>query len=173
MQQRRQQHLRAALPHRVAAPPCAVSSVVPLAGVIGQGGSGVVYQGLWRGLTVAVKTLVFTVLPMQPMSRKQHRAMTEAALCRTLQHPHIVATYAYDLHTLMAAAAGGSHGGGGRAGGSGQSGGASGGAGGGGVTVAPGAAHAMEFKLFIIQGERAGALDFLHTFFPTRRSPVV
>ena len=60
--------------------------------VIGQGGGGVVYQGSWRGLTVAVKTLVFTVLPMQPMSRRQHRAMTEAAICRTLQHVNIVAT---------------------------------------------------------------------------------
>lgn len=46
-----------------------------------------------RGLTVAVKTLVFTVLPHAPMSRRQHRAMTEAAICRTLQHPNIVATY--------------------------------------------------------------------------------
>lgn len=30
----------------------------PIAGVIGQGGGGVVYQGVWRGLTVAVKTVV-------------------------------------------------------------------------------------------------------------------
>lgn len=47
-----------------------------------------------------MKTLVFSVLPMQPMSRLQRRAMTEAALCRTLQHPNIIATYAYDLHPL-------------------------------------------------------------------------
>ena len=58
--------------------------------VIGQGGGGVVYKGFWRGLMVAVKTLVFTVLPQQPMSRRQQRAMTEAAICRTLQHPNIV-----------------------------------------------------------------------------------
>ncbi|GFH30104.1 protein kinase domain-containing protein, partial [Haematococcus lacustris] len=70
--------------------------------VLGSGGSGVVYQGTWRGLTVAVKTLVFTVLPMQPMTRRQQRAMTEAAICRTLHHPNIVATYAYELQSLQA-----------------------------------------------------------------------
>lgn len=70
--------------------------------VVGHGSSGVVYQGLWRGLTVAIKSLVFTVLPAQPMTRRQQRAMTEAAICRTLQHPNIVATYSYDLQTLQA-----------------------------------------------------------------------
>ncbi len=67
------------------------------AGMIGQGGSGVVYLGMWRGLTVAVKSLTFSALPSQPVNRRQQRAMTEAAICRTLQHPNIVATYSYDL----------------------------------------------------------------------------
>ncbi|KAJ9525252.1 hypothetical protein QJQ45_020784 [Haematococcus lacustris] len=70
---------------------------VEVSRVIGQGGFGVVYQGTWRGLTVAVKTLVFTVLPSMPAGKRQQRAMTEAAICRTMQHPNIVATYAYDL----------------------------------------------------------------------------
>ncbi len=76
--------------------------VMSCTGVIGQGSSGVVYQGVWRGLTVAVKSLVFSVLPSQPMSRRQQRAMMEAAICRTLQHPNIVATYAYDLQVRPA-----------------------------------------------------------------------
>ncbi len=41
--------------------------------------------------------------PLQPMSRRQHRAMNEAAICKTLQHPNIVATYAYDVHALTSA----------------------------------------------------------------------
>ncbi|GFH06954.1 protein kinase domain-containing protein [Haematococcus lacustris] len=78
---------------------------VEVSRVIGQGGFGVVYQGTWRGLTVAVKTLVFTVLPSMPAGKRQQRAMTEAAICRTMQHPNIVATYAYDLqaHVLQLA----------------------------------------------------------------------
>ena len=32
--------------------------------MIGQGGGGTVYLGTWRGLTVAVKSLVFTVDPV-------------------------------------------------------------------------------------------------------------
>ncbi|GFH13184.1 protein kinase domain-containing protein, partial [Haematococcus lacustris] len=75
-------------------------------GVIGQGAFGVVYKGTWKGLTVAVKTLVFTALPSMPVSKRQQRAMTEAAICRTMQHPNIVATYAYDLQVLHAASGG-------------------------------------------------------------------
>ncbi|KAJ9515113.1 hypothetical protein QJQ45_028913, partial [Haematococcus lacustris] len=74
--------------------------------VIGQGAFGVVYKGTWKGLTVAVKTLVFTALPSMPVSKRQQRAMTEAAICRTMQHPNIVATYAYDLQVLHAASGG-------------------------------------------------------------------
>ncbi|GFH10751.1 protein kinase domain-containing protein [Haematococcus lacustris] len=62
--------------------------------------------GTWKGLTVAVKTLVFTALPSMPVSKRQQRAMTEAAICRTMQHPNIVATYAYDLQVLHAASGG-------------------------------------------------------------------
>ncbi|GFH10208.1 predicted protein, partial [Haematococcus lacustris] len=73
------------------------TGVMRLPGVIGQGSFGVVYKGTWKGLTVAVKTLVFTSLPSMPISKQQQRAMTEAAICRALQHPNIVATYAYEL----------------------------------------------------------------------------
>ncbi|KAL6752544.1 hypothetical protein V8C86DRAFT_584686 [Haematococcus lacustris] len=79
---------------------------VEVACVIGQGAFGVVYKGTWKGLTVAVKTLVFTALPSMPVSKRQQRAMTEAAICRTMQHPNIVATYAYDLQVLHAASGG-------------------------------------------------------------------
>ena len=55
---------------------------VTLAGTLGSGSWGTVYKGAWRGLPVAVKTMLFTdgpagtpgVLPME-------RAVTEAAVC--------------------------------------------------------------------------------------------
>lgn len=81
--------------------------------VLGSGSSGTVYRGEWRGLTVAVKTLVFSEA-VQPRSTaeavppcgtdeaagrsKQYmRAVTEAAVAWSISHRNIVATYRYRL----------------------------------------------------------------------------
>lgn len=63
---------------------------VVLTGVLGRGSWGTVYKGAWRGLAVAVKTVVFSdgsggALPLQ-------RAITEAAVCASVNHRNVVAT---------------------------------------------------------------------------------
>lgn len=63
--------------------------------VLGTGSCGTVYRGEWRGLPVAVKTLVFdegnAFKAGQPMP--YDRAVTEAAVAVSLNHRNIVATY--------------------------------------------------------------------------------
>mmetsp|Transcript_8894 Transcript_8894/g.26992 ORF Transcript_8894/g.26992 Transcript_8894/m.26992 type:complete len:491 (-) Transcript_8894:807-2279(-) len=74
---------------------------------IGQGGFGTVYLGRWRGLEVAVKTVVFSENNGAGMSthtakarvaaQPQQRAVMEAAVCTSVMHPNVVATYHYDI----------------------------------------------------------------------------
>lgn len=63
--------------------------------MLGAGSSGTVYLGDWRGLKVAVKTLVFTdgsaFVVGHPMPYE--RAVTEAAVAVSVNHRNIVATY--------------------------------------------------------------------------------
>uniref|UniRef100_A0A7S3R8X6 Protein kinase domain-containing protein n=1 Tax=Dunaliella tertiolecta TaxID=3047 RepID=A0A7S3R8X6_DUNTE len=67
--------------------------------IIGRGAWGAVYKGSWKGLTVAVKTVLFTAradagnkpIPIEA------RAVMEAAVCLSLSHPNIVSTYHYDI----------------------------------------------------------------------------
>ncbi|KAG2486104.1 hypothetical protein HYH03_015199 [Edaphochlamys debaryana] len=76
-------------------------------GVLGRGSFGVVYLGTWRGLLVAVKTLVVHDALMGREGRQRHRAILEAAISKSLEHPHVVATYAYSLVPLGVVGAGG------------------------------------------------------------------
>lgn len=55
------------------------------------------YRGLWQGLEVAVKTIVFSA-----SSENRKRALQEAALCQSIGHPNIVATYAVDVQPIGA-----------------------------------------------------------------------
>ena len=51
---------------------------------------GKVYRGIWKGVTVAVKSIV---LPMNAMSGAEHNermAIMEAAISSSLSHPNIV-----------------------------------------------------------------------------------
>ncbi|KXZ43489.1 hypothetical protein GPECTOR_89g509 [Gonium pectorale] len=67
---------------------------------IGRGSYGTVYLGLWRGLPVAAKVLVVHDTLLGPEGCKRQRAILEAAIGTTLEHPNVVATYAFDVRPL-------------------------------------------------------------------------
>eukprot|EP00892_Ulva_mutabilis_P002024 jgi/Ulvmu1/11822/UM080_0033.1 len=65
-----------------------------LLGVLGRGGFGVVYHGQWRGLEVAIKTVIFS------SSRDDEETAvvaSEAAIASNLGHRNVVATYSHDI----------------------------------------------------------------------------
>ncbi|KXZ52437.1 hypothetical protein GPECTOR_9g481 [Gonium pectorale] len=124
--------LASELPYEAAAPYVARLRITPalvLLGELGRGAQGVVYAGRWRGLDVAVKS----ILLRQPLScgaNELHvtglggsdtaatgqdfhpsassasntsataRAVQEAAIAVSLSHPNIVATYTFQLTPL-------------------------------------------------------------------------
>ncbi|KXZ56488.1 hypothetical protein GPECTOR_1g437 [Gonium pectorale] len=67
---------------------------------IGQGSYGVVFLGVWRGLAVAAKVLVVHDTLLGAEGRARQRAVLEAAVGASLDHPNVVATYAYDVRPL-------------------------------------------------------------------------
>ncbi|KAG2491416.1 hypothetical protein HYH03_010205 [Edaphochlamys debaryana] len=69
-------------------------------GLLGQGGFGVVYLGTWCGLRVAVKSIVVHDALIGREGRQRHRAILEAAITKSLEHPNVVMTYAYSLVPL-------------------------------------------------------------------------
>ncbi|KAG2435796.1 hypothetical protein HXX76_006992 [Chlamydomonas incerta] len=62
---------------------------------LGWGGCGVVYRGTWKGLPVAVKTVL-----VQGDSPQSRQFLMEAAISASLQHANIVTTYLYELRPL-------------------------------------------------------------------------
>lgn len=62
--------------------------------MIGQGATGTVYRGEWRGTVVAVKRMVLPSA-MSNSERAQKMAVMEIAISSSLQHPHLVQTYTY------------------------------------------------------------------------------
>ncbi|GFR50775.1 hypothetical protein Agub_g13040 [Astrephomene gubernaculifera] len=68
--------------------------------VLGRGSFGVVYLGTWRGLRVAVKSLVVHDALLGAEARRRQRAILEAAISTSLHHPNVVSTYAYEVRPL-------------------------------------------------------------------------
>eukprot|EP00803_Ostreobium_quekettii_P009339 evm.model.scf_518.3 EVM.evm.TU.scf_518.3 scf_518:26975-29263(-) len=68
---------------------------------IAAGGNGVVYKGTWKGITVAIKTVVFQDV-VDSASRQRQRAVFEAAISSSVAHKNIVQTYAYNFKRLEA-----------------------------------------------------------------------
>ncbi|CAD7699742.1 unnamed protein product [Ostreobium quekettii] len=68
---------------------------------IAAGGSGVVYKGTWKNITVAIKTVVFQDLS-ESSNRQKQRAIFEAAISSSVAHKNIVQTYAYSFKRLHA-----------------------------------------------------------------------
>ncbi|KAG2492900.1 hypothetical protein HYH03_008814 [Edaphochlamys debaryana] len=68
---------------------------IELQRVIGSGTFGTVYKGTWQGLPVAVKTVLFSA-----NAENRRRALQEAALCKSINHPNVIATYASDLQSI-------------------------------------------------------------------------
>ena len=56
------------------------------------------FAGVWRGLRVAVKTVVFQGVSAGNASMQ--RAAAEASIAYNLAHPNIVVTYSYDLKPM-------------------------------------------------------------------------
>lgn len=73
------------------------SQSVIICDVLGSGGGGVVYKGEWKGLTVAIKTLLFQAHSFGAEGRRRHRSMLEAAITTSLVHPNVISTYSYDI----------------------------------------------------------------------------
>ncbi|KAG2431199.1 hypothetical protein HXX76_009727 [Chlamydomonas incerta] len=68
--------------------------------VLGRGAFGIVYLGTWRNLRVAIKTLVVHDALAGGQARQRHRAIIEAAISKSLQHPNVVTTYEAEVVPL-------------------------------------------------------------------------
>ncbi|KXZ50683.1 hypothetical protein GPECTOR_15g367 [Gonium pectorale] len=71
-----------------------------IASMLACGAYGVVYCGTWRGVPVAVKTLVVSGVTAGRAGRARQRAVLEAAISMSMAHPNIVATYHFEIKQL-------------------------------------------------------------------------
>jgi len=71
--------------------------VLRLQSVLGKGAWGTVYKGTWKGLNVAVKTVLFTEHTGGEELPQKARAILEAAVSTSMSHKNIVSTYHYDI----------------------------------------------------------------------------
>ncbi|KAG2439091.1 hypothetical protein HYH02_006616 [Chlamydomonas schloesseri] len=78
----------------------ASSLPLTITGELGRGAQGVVYRGVWRGLDVAVKSVLFNHSKGGAQGPRAKQAVQEAAIAVSMAHPNIVATYTYQLQPL-------------------------------------------------------------------------
>ena len=64
-------------------------SNIMLEGLLGEGTFGKVYSGVWKGTSVAVKTMVLPAA-MSGKERREKMAIMETAISSSLSHPNIV-----------------------------------------------------------------------------------
>ncbi|KAL6747847.1 hypothetical protein V8C86DRAFT_2896405 [Haematococcus lacustris] len=81
-----------------------------LISVLGRGAWGTVYRGTWRGLTVAVKTVLFSEREDGDTKLPHERAIMEAAVCTSVAHRNVVSTYHYDIKPVRAVESSGDEG---------------------------------------------------------------
>ncbi|KIY99809.1 Serine/threonine-protein kinase PAK 7 [Monoraphidium neglectum] len=79
-----------------AAPPDAAVNDLRLLELLGEGAFGKVYRGLWRGSTVAVKSMVLPA-NMSGAQKRERMAIMEAAISSAMKHPNIVQTFTYSI----------------------------------------------------------------------------
>lgn len=76
-----------------------VDDAMELETELATGGYGVVYKGKWRGIPVAIKTVVFSDSPSKTYKGRE-RAIIEAAISSSVAHKNVVQTYHHSFKRL-------------------------------------------------------------------------
>lgn len=76
---------------------CSVKIILTCMQHIGTGGYGSVYRGIWKGLEVAIKTVVFQD---RDEDGTAERVFKEAAIACNMSHEHIVNSFTNDLKRM-------------------------------------------------------------------------